>query len=607
MDLSLFIESDNKEVQTISNVYPKYNYTNVILSEEYLINIFQANGIKLINNKLNMKLFQQAFTHKSYCTNDEVILIENIDIDVKKIDEDLENNTLVDLQLESSDKLEWYGDSVIGMVLSFYLVNRFPNENEGFLTKLRSSILKCDCLSEISIKLGLDKFLLISKYIESINGRTNKNRLQEMVQSLCACIDIEYSPYYRNNFIINIIESLIDIPEKIFNDINYKDILLKYYQKKKIGAPEFHLAQQEGPANNRIFTIIIKDKNNTNDNINESNLPTGVDTSKKKAEHLASKNALKELGLLNENNILQWKYTKQIINVNEIVNNNPLYYYKYNSENEQITENGVNNLLSEYGIDEKINDISLYQNAFVHSSYCKTYTDKYEKNFASKYDIPCKMLNDIKLINNSNNKLVELFDTSYEQLEWYGDSVLKYVITKYLLKRYTSKYDGFYTDIRSKLTNSYTLYQIAIKLNFDKYIILSNYQESVKSRYNQSNLEDILEAFIGALITDLGEIITETFIINMYESIIDIADKINNNNNYKDLLLKYYQKQKWGFPIYSHKSEQNKSSTDNYTNLFTCYVTNNLTNDIVGLGRGKSKKTAEQNASKNALIQFNEL
>ena len=82
-----------------------------------------------------------------------------------------------------------------------------------------------------------------------------------------------------------------------------------------------------------------------------------------------------------------------------------------------------------------------------------------------------------------------------------------------------------------------------------------------------------IEAFIGALMTDLGEEIAEQFIINVIENIIDIADKIQNNNNYKDILLRYYQQQQWGHPRYKQVSvEQTKVSNNYYVNQYTIAV-----------------------------------
>ena len=599
MDLSLFTE-DNTNINVdlekeIPNYYLKFNYQNNELSEKYLTDIFQKYGISGSIDDISSYVI--AFTHISYCYDPEnVNMIENIETDTKKLDEDIKNQKLVSLKTESNNKLEWLGDAIIGMILSFYLINRFPNKDEGFLTKLRSSISNCECLSYIASKLNLNKYLLISSYIESIDGRSNNNRLQEIFKSLIALIDKKFTRFDRNNFVINILESIIDIPEKILNDTNYKDILLRYYQKNKLQAPTFRLEMIEGPSNNRIFTMAVLDAN-------KEIIGIGKDKVKKKAEQNAAKVTLQELGVLSQNNILQWKITKIDTDINQIVNGAPLYYYKYNDKNQLITNEFVNNLLQKFNISETINDLDVYQRAFIHKSYCKEYTNKYESNFTKKK--VNKTLIDRKL---ANKELVDLRDKSYEQLEWYGDSVLKYTITKYLLNRFPDKQDGFLTDLRSKLTNTYALYQIGKELEFDKYIIISKYEETINTRNNQNSLEDVTEAFIGAIMTDLGEEVAEQFIINVFETIIDIADKIKNNNNYKDILLRYYQQQQWGHPKYKQVSvEQSKISDHHYCHIYTVAVYDHTGLDTVGIGQGKSKKTAEQLASKNTLIYYNAL
>lgn len=598
-DLALFTKDSNNNItddldKEIPNYYLKYNYHNNELSEKYLIDIFQKYGIT--EPIVDIELFKTAFTHISYCCDlNNVSIIVNEETNTKQIDKDIVDHKLVELRKVPNNRLEWLGDAIIGMVVSYYLINRYPDKNEGFLTKLRSSISNCESLSIISNKLNLHKYLLISNYIESINGRVNINRLQEIIKSLIAVIDIQFTRFTRNNFIIGILESLIDIPEKIINDTNYKDILLRYYQKNQLSTPVFRSEMIEGPSNNRVFTMAVID---TNSDI----LGLGKDKVKKKAEQHAAREALRGLGLISENNIVQWKYTKPDINYKQLNKGIPIFYYRYNTNNIYITNSIINGILCQYGITDQINDLSLYQTAFIHKSYCKNYLTKYELNFATEITID-KTTIDIKL---ANNKMVALSNHSYEQYEWYGDSVLKYVITKYLLHRYPDKQDGFLTDIRSKLTNSYTLYQIGKILEFDKYIVISQYEESINSRNIQSNLEDVTEAFLGALMIDLGEEITENFIINVIENKIDIADKIQNNNNYKDILLRFYQKQQWGHPKYKQISvEQSKISSHHYCNIYTVAVYNHTETDTVGIGKGKSKKTAEQLASKNTLMYFN--
>ena len=596
LDLSLFTDVDIPTIDTdekIPNYYLKYNYQNNELSEKYLQDIFQKYGI--IIKIPDFELFKQAFTHISYCCDtNNINMIINEGTNITQIDKDISDNKLVEIKHVCNSKLEWLGDAIVGMAVSYYLIHRYPNKDEGFLTKLRSSISNCDSLAEIARKLNLQKYLLISNYIESINGRNNINRLQELFKSLVACIDIQFDMNHRNNFIINILESLINIPDRIINDTNYKDILLRYYQKNQLSKPVFRSEMIEGATNNRIFTMAVVDNNN-------DIMGIGKDTVKKKAEQNASREALRGIGLLSENNIVQWTYTKPTIDYKQLKKGIPLFYYKYNPKNSYITTSIIKNLLTKYGITEDFNDLTLYQTAFIHKSYCLTHSTKYELNYTNELTVD-KTNIDIQL---KNNTIVKLQDKSYEQLEWYGDSVLKYTITKYLLNRYPDKQDGFLTDIRSKLTNSHTLYQIGKTLEFDKYIVISQYEEHINSRNNQSNLEDVTEAFLGALMTDLGEKITEQFIINIFENIVDIADKIQNNNNYKDILLRYYQKQQWGHPKYKQLSvEQTKISSHHYCNIYTVAVYNHDGTDTVGIGKGKSKKTAEQLASKNTLIYY---
>lgn len=596
LDLSLFTDNDtpiNTE-EMIPNYYLKYNYQNYELSEKYLQDIFQKYGVT--KEIPNFELFKQAFTHISYCCDTSNInMIVNEGTDTKQIDKDILDKKLVEIKQVSNSRLEWLGDAIIGMTTSYYLVHRYSRKDEGFLTKLRSSITNCDCLSEIAIQLNLQKYLLISNYIESINGRNNSNRLQEIFKSLIACIDIQFDIHNRNNFIINILESLINIPEKIINDTNYKDILLRYYQKNQLSKPTFRSEMIEGATNNRVFTMAVVD---SNDDI----MGIGKDKVKKKAEQNASREALRRIGLLSDNNIVQCTFTKPTIDYKQLKKGIPLYYYKYNPKNIYITEEIVTEILRKFDITEDINDISLYQTAFIHKSYCLKHETKYELSFVNELSVN-KTDIDIKL---KNKRIVQQPDKSYEQLEWYGDSVLKYTITKYLLNRYPDKQDGFLTDIRSKLTNCHTLYQIGKTLEFDKYIVISQYEEHINSRNSQSNLEDVTEAFFGALMTDLGEKITEQFIINVFENIVDISDKIQNNNNYKDMLLRYYQQQQWGHPRYKQLSvEQTKINSHHYCNIYTVAVYNHDGSDTVGIGKGKSKKTAEQMASKNTLLYFN--
>ena len=127
-------------------------------------------------------------------------------------------------------------------------------------------------------------------------------------------------------------------------------------------------------------------------------------------------------------------------------------------------------------------------------------------------------------------------------------------------------------------------------------IISKHIEENCSGRDNLHILEDIYEAFLGALYLDSGDYsIIEKFIINSIEMYIDIADVILKDNNYKDQLLRYFQHNFKIYPKYvTLKNEDN--------NNFECKIFKN--EDYVITGIGNTKKKSEQNASKLALISY---
>lgn len=592
MDNSLFVDSTSDEKRFILTKFLKYNYRNKQLDLDYVQQLFNKYNL---NNKIkNVKLLETVFIHTSYCNNSENSSeIENNELNLEQMELDIASNKLIELKLpnQSNDKLDWLGDSLVGYIISLYLINRYPIENEGFLSKLRSSLIKSNNLAYIVKYLKLNDYLIISNHMESLSNRNNNNILQIIFKSLISYIDSEYEIEERNLFLFTIFESIINFSELIINDINYKDILIRYYNYNKLNDPKFELAQIYGLSNNRVFTTIIY-------NSEKEQLGIGKGKSKKESEQQAAKDSLIKIGIL-ENNILLWQPFINKISSTKLINNIELYYYKYNSNNKNLNLQFVNNILQKY-CGKKTNNLQIYQKALIHKSYMKDNITKDEQHFAekesiNKEEIECKL---------KENKLIELSTESYERLEWYGDSILKYIVTKYILKRFPDKEFEFLTDIRSKLTNSYTLANLGKCLKLDKLMIISLHEEKINSRNNPNYIEDITEAFIGAIALDLGEKITNEFVINLYETNINFSEKINSEKNYKHLLQKLYQTKKWNYPIYKQISTENIKVNKTYSyNLYTIGVYDN-NDQIIGIGKGKSKKIAEQNASKEALKLF---
>ena len=203
----------------------------------------------------------------------------------------------------------------------------------------------------------------------------------------------------------------------------------------------------------------------------------------------------------------------------------------------------------------KIKNLDLYQRAFTHKSALKEY---------------------------------EQFTESFETLEFIGDSVLGFVITKFLFDRYESKQEGFLTKARTKLVRGETLAKIANTLNLNELVIMD--EKGMRNQWNNNPkiLEDVFEALIGAIYMDIGLIHAKEFILRIYQDseIVDM-NSIMVDDNYKDHLMRHCQVNNWPLPEYRVCAH--------LEGLF--YIDIYIDNMFRARGAAKSKKQAEQNAA----------
>ena len=155
-----------KEDGTEEIIQIPYNINNVFITENDIIKILDKYNVKI--DKVNhLKYFKTAFVHKSYCNKN--IIPEDV---LKKSKYELGNpNDLIELQNKSYERLEYFGDRVIKLTVSMYLFHRYPDENEGFMTRLQTKLEDKNNLAAMSKNIGLGKFFIISKHIEQLNGR----------------------------------------------------------------------------------------------------------------------------------------------------------------------------------------------------------------------------------------------------------------------------------------------------------------------------------------------------------------------------------------------------------------------------------------------------
>lgn len=252
-----------------------YNSFNKILSESDVISLFEKydvnTKIKDINN------YRKSMVHKSYCT---------------RKNENFENGNVncppncLPLQEESNERLEFLGDAVINLIVGKYLFERYPDENEGFLTRIRTKLVNGSMLAQLCTYTGLQNFIIISKQIEENNGRNNKKLLEDLFEAFIGAMIIDLECYdIIEKWLINLIEDNIDFSQLVSQNTNFKDMFIKQFQHKYNYLPKFYEVSTRQDTNGKYYTICIKDKNNVI-------LATGGGYSKKIAENEAAKLAI---------------------------------------------------------------------------------------------------------------------------------------------------------------------------------------------------------------------------------------------------------------------------------------------------------------------------
>jgi ribonuclease-3 len=212
----------------------------------------------------------------------------------------------------------------------------------------------------------------------------------------------------------------------------------------------------------------------------------------------------------------------------------------------------------------KVNNLAIYQKAFTHKSALKRYT------------------------------LTESFET----LEFMGDSVLGFLVTKFLFDQYECRQEGFLTKARTKLVRGNMLASIARRLGLERWILMD--EKGIRNGWNHNEkvLEDAFEALIGAIYLDLGLLHAKKFVIGIFSdtSLVDL-DCIMVDDNYKDRLMRYCQATKLNLPEYVVVSHVN--------GMFCVHVSVN--GGVLGQGSAKTKKQAEQLSAYEALVQLHEM
>jgi len=253
----------------------------------------------------------------------------------------------------------------------------------------------------------------------------------------------------------------------------------------------------------------------------------------------------------------------------------------YNSNNKLITSRDIINIMKSIDINDfKVNNLDHYTLAFIHKSYLK--------------------LSDYEEFNNPDpTRCLELQDKSYETMEFLGDSILGSIVSSYIYNRFHLIYnenEGFLTKLKIRIVCGENLALLSKNLKLFNHIILAKHiEDNCSGRENLNILEDVFEAFIGAIYLDNDYQTTENILIKIIEKFVDFTDILLKDTNYKDQISRYFQQTYQMYPKYVSIKDKD--------NLFQSKLLHG--DNIISTGSGNSKKKAEQDASRKALISFN--
>ncbi len=209
----------------------------------------------------NITLLQNALTHSSYAN-------------------ERWHNSLM-----SNERLEFLGDSILGMLVADYLYRSFPDRPEGELTRMRADMVCERSLAQIAVQIGLGTHLLLGKGEELGGGRNRDSILADAVESVIAacCLDggLEAAKGFIERFV------LTRVPKTRLANADYKTALQELVQQKRNQSIVYTLVGESGPDHDKVFQVELT--------LNGRILGKGTGGSKKRAEQDAARVALEAL------------------------------------------------------------------------------------------------------------------------------------------------------------------------------------------------------------------------------------------------------------------------------------------------------------------------
>ena len=237
----------------------------------------------------NLDYYRRALVHKSVQRN------------VRKAQEANGSKSVLEYLTMSNERLEFLGDSVLGLIVSNYLYDKYPTKDEGFMTRTKTKLVCGKNCAKLAQSLNLGNHILMSRNVQKTS---NVKILEDAFEAFVGAIYKDLGFKFAQAFVYRLLEENLDI-NNMLEDNNYKDILLRYCQSEAKPLPEYITIKEEGPPHERLFTVSVQ--------VGTEHWGTGEPgASKKEAEQMAAKSAIEKLdqklvAILRERDILKIK------------------------------------------------------------------------------------------------------------------------------------------------------------------------------------------------------------------------------------------------------------------------------------------------------------
>jgi ribonuclease-3 len=187
----------------------------------------------------------------------------------------------------NNERLEFLGDSILGAVCATLLYQKYSEKNEGELAKIKAVVVSEDILSEIALKLQIDKILLLGKGEELSGGRTKKAILADAMEALIGALYIDSGYKTAFDFVNRCITPEINRVTGDNYHKDYKSLFQEYCQRLFHCYPEYRMVKRSGPEHERTFWMEVR--------VGETVYGTGSGRNKKSAEQEAARAAFEAL------------------------------------------------------------------------------------------------------------------------------------------------------------------------------------------------------------------------------------------------------------------------------------------------------------------------